>query len=134
MARISRYIYSGVAWLFLALVVTQVFLAGMAVVAMQISWDAHRGLGHMLGIPILLMLIAAYTGRMPGSLKRWTWALFGVFILQAEVLIFLREAVPVLSAFHPVLALVDFALGLTWPAAPPHCFKKRICHRAHRVH
>jgi hypothetical protein len=112
MAKISRFIYLTAAWLFVAGVVTQVFLAGMAVVARQMSWNNHIGLGHMLSAPLLLMLISQYTGRVPGRVKRLTWLLFAVYILQADVLIFLRVQAPVASAFHPVMALADFALGL----------------------
>jgi mercuric ion transport protein len=113
MLKISRYVYSVIAWLFVVGVLTQVFLAGMVVVAVQLPWDAHITLGHSLSAPLLLMLVSMYLGRLPGSMKRLTWLLFGVYILQADVLIFLRASAPVLSAFHPVLALVDFALGLT---------------------
>jgi hypothetical protein len=98
--------------LFLVGVVTQVFLAGMAVVARQMSWNNHIGLGHLLSAPLLLMLISQYPARLPGRLKKLTWLLFGVYILQADILIFLRVDAPVLSAFHPVLALADFALAL----------------------
>lgn len=111
MARIARFVYLAFAWLFVLGVVTQVFLAGMVVVARKISWGYHASLGHMLGFPILFMLVSMYAGGLPGSVKKMTWALFGVFLLQAEVLIFLRVQAPVLSAFHPVMALVDFALG-----------------------
>lgn len=108
----SRTIYWFFAWLFVVGVVAQVFFAGMAVVAARMSWENHIGLGHTLALPLLVMLVAMYPGRLPGQMKRLTWLLFGVYILQADVLIFLRASVPVLSAFHPVLALVDFALGL----------------------
>lgn len=111
MARISRYAYLGFAWLFVIGVLAQVFLAGMVVVARKMGWDAHIGLGHSLGFPLLLMLISMYLGKMPRSVKRLTWLLFGVYFLQADVLIFLRVQAPVLSAFHPVMALLDFALG-----------------------
>jgi hypothetical protein len=122
MVKISRYLYLGFAWLFVIGVVTQVFFAGMVVVAGQMGWDSHIGLGHTLAAPLLLMLISMYLGRLPGPMKRLTWLLFGVYVLQADVLIFLRAQAPVLSAFHPVLALADFALGLTlarraWPLA-----------------
>jgi hypothetical protein len=113
MARISRYVYFGAAWLFMAGVVAQVFLAGMVVVAQKISWNDHIGLGHSLAGPLLLMLISMYVGRLPISIKWLTWLLFGVYVLQADVLIFLRVQAPLLSAFHPVMALADFALGLT---------------------
>jgi hypothetical protein len=120
MLRISRYIYLVLAWLFLAGVVAQVFLAGMVVVAARLGWGSHRGLGQSLAGPLLLMLVTMYLGRLPDKMKGLTWLLFGVYALQAAVLIFLRVQAPVLAAFHPVIALADFALGLAlvrraWP-------------------
>lgn len=110
--KVSRALYSVFAWLFVAGVATQVFFAGMAAVAHQWSWDNHAGLGHLLALPLVVMLITAYAGRLPGGMKRLTWLLFAVYVLQADVLIFLRDSVPVLSAFHPVLALVDIVLAV----------------------
>lgn len=112
MIRIGQNVYLAAAWLFVAGVIVQVFLAGMVVVAGKMGWESHIGLGHILAGPLLLMLIAMYAGRMPGSMKRLTWLLFVLYALQADVLIFLRGPAPVLSALHPVLALADFALGL----------------------
>lgn len=122
MLKISRYAYLVAACLFLAGVVTQVFLAGMVVVAQRMGWNIHIGLGHILAAPLLVMLISQYLGRLPGQTKRLTWLLFAVYILQADVVIFLRGQVPFVSAFHPVLALADFALALAlarqaWPLA-----------------
>ena len=110
---ISRKVYMAAAWLFVAGVVTQVFLAGMVVVAAQSGWDSHIGLGHMLSLPLLVMLVTVYSGRFPGGMKRLTWLLFLIYIVQADIVIFLRQDAPVLSALHPVFALFDFALGLT---------------------
>lgn len=122
MTRISRAGFLLAATLFTMGVVLQVFLAGMVVVAGRMGWSNHAGLGHGLAFPLLVMLIAAYAGRLPGRIKRLTWLLFLVYIIQADVIIFLRSTAPLLSAFHPVLALVDFALGLilvraAWPLA-----------------
>jgi hypothetical protein len=108
----SRRIYLIFAWLFVVGVVVQVFLAGMAVVAGRWPWANHVTFGHLLAAPLLAMLIAMYVGKLPGRMKRLTWLLFAVYVLQADVLIFMRASTPVLSALHPVLALVDFALGL----------------------
>lgn len=108
----SRFAYLVAAWLFVVGVLVQVFLAGMVVVALRMGWDNHAGLGHMLGLPLLLMLVTVYLGRFPRSMKWLTWLLFLVYIIQADVLIFMRDSLPVVAAFHPVLALVDFALGL----------------------
>lgn len=113
MVKVSRFVYLAAVGLFVLGVTSQVFLAGMAVVARKMSWNSHISLGHTLAFPLLLMLISQYPGRYPRRLKWLTWLLFGVYLLQADVLIFLRSAAPVASAFHPVLALVDFALGVT---------------------
>ncbi len=111
MVRIARYVYRVFAWLFVVGVVAQVFLAGMVVVAGRMSWDNHVALGHTLAAPLLFMLVSMYLGRLPGSLKRLTWLLFVAYVLQADVVIFLRGQAPLISALHPVFALVDFALG-----------------------
>lgn len=111
MKKIFRSIYLIMAWLFVIGVLTQVFLAGMVVVAGRMGWDGHIGLGHSLGLPLLLMLLSAYLGRLPAGMKWLTWLLFGVYVLQADVIIFMRSSAPLIAAFHPVLALVDFALG-----------------------
>lgn len=107
-----RIVFLVFAALFLVGVIIQVYLAGMVVVAGQIGWDNHISLGHTLGLPLLVMLIAAYVGRLPGRVKLLNWLLLGVYILQADIVIFMRGSAPLVSAIHPVLALVDFALGL----------------------
>lgn len=122
MLKISRYIYMIAAGMFVTGVLLQVFLAGMVVVAYQMSWVNHISLGHTLAGPLLVMLITMYLGRLPRQMKWMTWLLFGVYVLQADVIIFLRIQAPVIAALHPVLALVDFALGLAlarcaWPLA-----------------
>lgn len=122
MVKVSRYIYWTVTWLFLLGVMAQVLLAGMAVVARLTGWTNHGNLGHALALPLILMLVSAYPGRLPGKEKRLTWLLFVVYIIQADVIIFLRQDAPLVSAFHPVLALVDFGLAFAlarraWPLA-----------------
>lgn len=111
MIRTARYLYTGFAWLFVVGVMLQVFLAGMVVVARQISWNNHISLGHMLSAPLLVMLVTMYLGWLPRRMKILTWSLIAVYVIQADVIIFLRLQAPVISAFHPVLALVDFAMG-----------------------
>jgi len=120
MERFSRWAYWVAAWVFLGGIVVQVFLAGMVVVAFRMSWANHIGLGHSLSLPLLVMLLTVYLGGFPASTKRLTWLLFAVYVLQADVVIFLRGQAPVIAALHPVLALVDFAMGLAlaraaWP-------------------
>lgn len=113
MAKTAGIIYRICAWVFVAGVVVQVFLAGMVVVALQISWGTHIALGHLIGLPALIMLATAYLGKASREIKRTTWLLFAVFFFQSEVIIFWRQSAPLISAFHPVLALIDFWLGLS---------------------
>ena len=111
--KIARIVYLITAWLFIIGVTVQVFLVGMVVVAGRMGWSNHVDLGHSLGLPLVIMLVTAYIGRLPGSIKRLTWLLLLVYILQADVFIFMRDSAPTISALHPVMALLDFALGLT---------------------
>lgn len=111
MVKVGRWIYVVMSWLFVAGVVVQVFLAGMAVVALRGTWNNHISIGHTLAAPLLFMLISQYIGKLPRRMKWATWGLFLVYALQADVVIFMRASLPEVSALHPVLALVDFALG-----------------------
>lgn len=129
----SRIAYMIFAWLFVFGVLVQVFFAGMVVVARQMNWENHIGLGHILALPLILMLITAYLGKLPGRMKRFNWLLFAVYILQADVLIFLRASAPILSALHPVLALLDFALGVTLALQATALFRARESSELHKL-
>jgi hypothetical protein len=113
MQRISSYVYLIVACLFVIGVLVQVYLAGMVVVSFRMGWGNHTTLGHTLLGPLLLMLISMYLGRLSQPMKWLTWLLFGVYVFQVAVVILLRVQAPIAAALHPVLALIDFALGLT---------------------
>jgi heme A synthase len=94
----------------------------MVVVAGQMDWATHRDVGHIIGLPVILMTILMYVGKAGSQIKRTTLILLVVYILQADVLIFMRQSVPLASAFHPVLALIDFWLAVKllrtpWEAA-----------------
>lgn len=107
----SRKLYQIAAWVFIIGVLLQTFFAGMAVVARLSGWENHVNLGHPLSLPLIIMLVTMYTGRMAGTTKRLTWLLFAAYVIQADILIFMRDTLPLASAAHPVFALIDFALG-----------------------
>lgn len=125
MANSANKFFRAMAWLFLAGVLIQVTLAGLTVVAAQIDWSIHRDLGHIFGLPLYLMVLTMYVGKAGSRVKRTTWILLLVFILQTGVTIFMRTSpspLVYLSALHPVLALFDFwlaasLLGMTRQAA-----------------
>ena len=108
----TRILYLLAAWLFPAAILIQVFLVGLSLFTGQAYWSTHREVGHSLAVLPLLLVILAYLGRLPRSEKLLIWLLFGVYLVQAEVFAAIRDAVPLLAAFHPVLALVLFALAI----------------------
>jgi hypothetical protein len=107
---LSRYAYAAVAWLFVVGILTQVFLVGLSLLGRRPSWQIHIGLGHTLGILALLLVVLAYVGALPYPFKRLTWLTFALYVLLADVVIFLRDSAPVVAALHPVLAVTLFAL------------------------
>ncbi len=112
MVKWTRILYLIVAWLFPVAILIQVFLVGLSLFTGQAYWSTHRDVGHTLAVLPLLLVILAYLGRLPRSEKRLIWLQFGVYLVQAEVFAAIRDVAPFLAAFHPVLALVLFALSL----------------------
>jgi hypothetical protein len=112
MVKWTRILYLIVAWLFPVAILIQVFLVGLSLFTGQAYWSTHRDVGHTLAVLPLLLVILAYLGRVPSAEKRLIWLQFGVYLVQAEVFAAIRDVAPLLAAFHPVLALVLFALAL----------------------
>jgi hypothetical protein len=110
MSKIGRIVYAVLSSLFLVGILAQVYLVGLSILGGRPSWPAHIGLGHGLGILGLLMVVSAYLGRLPRPVKPLTWLAFVVYILLADVVIFMRDSVPLVAALHPVLAVVLFGL------------------------
>lgn len=108
--RVARYGYALVAWLFAGGILMQVFLIGLSLLGGQPSWQTHRGLGHGLAIAPLLMITFAYAGRLRRPIKLLTWLAFVVYVLLADVVIFLRGSIPEVAALHPVLAVLLFGV------------------------
>ena len=107
-SRIARLAYRWLAWLFVACVIVQFFLAGLGVFAGASNFELHRNWGYTFGYLLLIMVAAALLGRMP----RAAWAApIGVIVLFAlqSVLVALRADAPVIAALHPVNAVAIFA-------------------------
>src|SRR6266700_4113752 len=102
----TRRLYLMAAWLFPVAILIQVLFVGLSLFTGQAYWSTHRDLGHSLAVLPLLLIILSYLGRLPRSEKLLIWLLFGIYLVQAEVFAAIRADVPILAAFHPVLALV----------------------------
>jgi hypothetical protein len=106
LARGARVTYRWGAWLFVACVIVQFFLAGLAIFADE-GFDLHRSWGYTFGWITLLLIAAAVAGRMPRRAVGGALLLLVLFFLQS-ILVALRPSLPVLAALHPVNALAIF--------------------------
>jgi hypothetical protein len=106
----SRVLYYGLSAIYLLGVVVQFFLAGLGAFGAS-SYDAHRGLGFILGIISLVLLVIALVGRLPRGVFLLTVLLVGLNLLQ---LVLANVDVEEIAALHAVNALAIFfvALGL----------------------
>ncbi len=105
--RAIRFAFAGVAWLFLACVVVQVFLAGLGIFAGPENFALHRDFGYLFGYLTLALLVLALVGRLG---RRWIGlsALLVVLFALQSVFVALRSAAPAAAALHPVNALAIF--------------------------
>ena len=106
----TRRAFPWLAWLYVASLLVQVFLAGLAVFSDPATFAIHVDFGRIVvGLLSLLLPIFARVGRLP-------------FVrLSAGVLLFylfqtglpeVRASYPVVAALHPVFALVLFWLAV----------------------
>jgi hypothetical protein len=112
MGKWIRMLYVIDAWLFPVAILVQVFFVGLSLFTGQAFWSIHITFGHALGLLPLLLVCLSYLGQLSSPEKRLAWLVLGVYLIQAEVFAAIRADVPLLAAFHPVLALVLFALAL----------------------
>ena len=108
---------AGVAWLFAACIVVQVFLAGLGVFDAPSAFITHRNFGYLFGWLALVVLIVAAVGRMPRRMIGLA-ALTIVQMALQSILILFRESNPAIAALHPVngVLLLVTTLVLGWLA------------------
>jgi uncharacterized protein DUF6220 len=102
---IAQTVHLVVAWLLVAGLLVQIFLAGLGVFRGPESFLTHRDFGYVLELlPILLLIfgIVGGLGRRPAILAA---AIFGLFLLQS-VFVVLRTSNPEVAALHPVNGFV----------------------------
>ena len=107
---IARTIFAGLAWFFIALLLLQVFLAGMGLFGAT-DMSLHREFGYLISLVPLLMTVVAAVGRT-GRLTLLSAGLMVLAFVQTS-LPYARDDIPVIAALHPVNALLLFWLALT---------------------
>ena len=111
MRSIARTVYVVVAWLFVAGLVVQVFLAGLGVFDSPASFATHRDVGYTLELFPVVLLIVGLLGGMGRRLAILAIVVFGQFILQS-VFVAMRDSAPQVAALHPVNGFLILLLAV----------------------
>jgi hypothetical protein len=101
MRSIARTVHLAVAWLLVAGVVVQIFLAGLGVFRGSASFATHRDFGYLLELLPIVLLIVGLIGRLGRRPAFLAAGIFGLFILQSIFIAFRADA-PEVAALHPV--------------------------------
>lgn len=108
-----RTLHAWAAILWVAAIIVQVFLAGHAIANLGGSGDftTHIGVGYAIGIAQFVVLILAFPARMSGR-DKWTSAgILGLYVVQT-LLPSLKSVSPLIAAFHPLNAMLLFAVSI----------------------
>jgi hypothetical protein len=113
MRPLMRQVHAWMAWAFVAAIVIQVFLAGLAIPQLggNGSFATHRDFGYLIGLLALLLLIAAVLAGAGRRRISQAAGLLGLYVIQST-LPYMDPGLPAAAALHPVNALVMFGLGL----------------------
>ena len=110
MVRAARIAYLVLAWAFMAGVVIQVFVIGLALFG-GTSTELHVNLGWILHLAPLLVLLAAALSK--AGRRHWVAALaLAAVVFVVPILVLARDSSPAIAALHPVAAIVAFWLSV----------------------
>ena len=106
----ARRGFPWLAWLYVASLLIQVFLAGLAVFVDPATFAVHVDFGRIVvGLLSLFLPIVAWLGRLP--LVRLAAGVLLFYLFQTS-LPEVRASYPVVAALHPMFALVLFWLAV----------------------
>lgn len=112
--RIAQPVHLGLAWLLVAGLLVQVFLAGLGVFAGPANFATHRDFGYLLEALPFFMAVTALPARLGRQQVVAAAVMFGQFILQS-VFIALRADLPAVAALHPVNGVLILLVAI-WAA------------------
>lgn len=101
MRAIARSAHLAMAWLLVAGLVVQIFLAGLGVFRNAASFVTHRDFGYMLEALPFFLLILGLIARLGRRAALLAAGIFGLFLLQS-ILVVVRSSAPEVAALHPV--------------------------------
>ena len=101
MRSVARSVHLVVAWLLVAGLVAQIFLAGLGVFRGPADFATHRDFGYMLELLPVILLIAGLIAGLGRRAALLAIGIFALFMLQS-VFVGLRANAPEVAALHPV--------------------------------
>lgn len=107
--RWARGGYVVIAGLFVIGIVSQVFIAGMALFGASESWSIHTNFILVVIWMPLVMLVLSFLGRLSRKLKLLSLVLLALLFVQSFTAM---SSSSLVGAFHPVNALLLFGLGM----------------------
>jgi len=110
---LARQIHAWVAWAFVAAIVIQVFLAGLAIPQLGGSgnFETHQGFGYAIGLVALALVLAAVAARAGQARILQALGLLVLYVIQT-VLPNLDPGLSIAAALHPLNAMILFVLGI----------------------
>ncbi len=109
--RAMRWTYVGYAWIILAAVIVQFFLAGLGVFAGASNFQMHRMFGYIISFVMLIGLLLAFAARLPWRAIGLTALLPVLIVLQSVLLLVGGAGLPAAAALHVVNGLAIFSLA-----------------------
>ena len=108
-----RRLHAWAAIIWVAAIMVQVVLAGMAIANLGGSGDfeTHIGFGYTIGIVQLVALVLAFPAGASGRDKAISFGLLVLYIVQT-LLPGLKSVSPLIAALHPLNAMVLFTLSV----------------------
>jgi hypothetical protein len=97
----ARNLHAGIAWLLVAVLVFQVWLAGRGVFESPAVFVTHRDVGYAISFGPLVLLVLGFLGGMGRRVAIMAAVILGLVILQS-VFVALRSSSPAIAALHPV--------------------------------
>jgi hypothetical protein len=101
MRPIARTLHSVLAWLVVAALIVQVWLAGLSIFDPSTGFETHRDLGYTIGLVPIVLLVLGLLGGMGRRAAILAITIFVLVILQS-VFVVMRESNPAIAALHPV--------------------------------
>src|SRR5262245_16375213 len=111
MVPVARYAFAFLALAFVVGIVVQVFFIGLGLFVGSENLSLHRDFGWILHIAPLLVLVAAALAAA-GRRRLLRVVALVVVVWIVPILAAVRSDLPTLAAFHPVGALLAFALSI----------------------